>query len=838
MDAALRALNRFGMGARVGERARISDPKGWLLSQLQPSHLKLRYENRLPSDRKMASAINRFRDAARMKNKESRKQARRELIQMAKAEADVVFRQRIVSEAPFVERLVAFWSNHLCISLGGKPLVIPFAGKYEREAIRPHVLGRFSDMVLASAKHPAMLIYLDNVRSMGPSSRVSRRAARRGKMRGLNENYAHELLELHTLGVDGGYTQKDVEQLALILTGWSIRGIRPRERDGRFPEFMFRAPLHEPGTKTVMGIQYREAGMAEGERAIQNLTRHVSTARFIAKKLVQHFVSDDPPPKAVDRIAHTFFGTGGDLIEVSKALVDLKEAWEPDHLKFRTPQDWIVAVFRALDVSDVPPRLFGVLRKLRHPLWGAFRTERIWGHDARMGRPRQFDEPGRTCPDDFEKGGKAPNRTGYTSGHHGCAQVRSPLWLASRQFHSGGRAPGARHRRPRLSVEMSMDRRTFIRGMCLGGFATFALPTVNFAKVPGRGKLVFVLLRGGFDGLASVVPYGDPGYRSTRGRMAFERSDVTPLQNGFGLAPGLTPLKGLWTQGELVAVHAMAIPFRTRSHFDGQAVLETGLDRPRGASDGWLNRLLQIMEGKRSGIAVAAGLPRSMSGKHPVLTWSPTKLGALDDGYIERLHVLYQRDPKLLNRFEAALQMKEMDTGSMGPRRSRVVPLMQATARFIKNPDGPNVAAMEFSGWDTHVNQGLKGGALDRRLGQLAKGILAFKKEAGPAWADTTMVVMTEFGRTVRINGSRGTDHGTAGLGLVLGPNLARSAVISDWPGLSERNLFERRDLRPTLDTRALLKGVAAGVFDLNLAQTNRIFPDSDKVKGLSHIMR
>jgi uncharacterized protein (DUF1501 family) len=396
-----------------------------------------------------------------------------------------------------------------------------------------------------------------------------------------------------------------------------------------------------------------------------------------------------------------------------------------------------------------------------------------------------------------------------------------------------------------------MDRREFVRGMCLGGLATFAAPLVTFAQVPGRGKLVFVLLRGGFDGLAALVPVGDPSYASVRGAMAYGAGGLVTLTDGFALAPGLAPMRALWDAGELVPVHAMAIPFRTRSHFDGQAILETGLDRPVGASDGWLNRLLQVMDGKRSGIAVAAGMPRSLSGSYPVLSWSPAQLGAVDDDYVERLHVLYERDPRLHDRFEAALQLKTleaedggMENGGMrggaaaGRGPGRVAPILEAAARFLKDPDGPNVAAVEFSGWDTHANQGMEGGALDRLLGQLAGGLVDFKKALGPVWADTTVVVMTEFGRTAHPNGTGGTDHGTAGAGFVVGPKLARSTVLSDWPGLGARDLYEGRDLRPTLDTRAVLKGVLTGVFDLTGSQATRVFPGSDDVSGIGTLMK
>ena len=384
-----------------------------------------------------------------------------------------------------------------------------------------------------------------------------------------------------------------------------------------------------------------------------------------------------------------------------------------------------------------------------------------------------------------------------------------------------------------------MDRRTFIRGMCAGGVATFTSPTLSLATVPGSGKLVFVLLRGGMDGLSAVVPYGDRDYQDVRGALAFQKTDLEVLNDQFGLAPGLHPLKQLWDQGELAVVHAMAIPYRTRSHFDGQAILETGLDVPRGSSDGWLNRLLQVMDGKRSGIAVAAGLPLSLSGTHPVKTWSPANLGVVDDGYVDRLHVLYRHDPRLLDRFEAALQMPEvgmMETSRSGGRQ-QIEAILGATARFLREPDGPNVAAVEFSGWDTHANQGQQGGQLDRLLGQLARGVLTFKSQVGSTWDQTTIVVMTEFGRTARPNGTGGTDHGTAGAGFIIGPNLARSRVLSDWPGLARRALYENRDLRPTLDTRTVLKAAVAGCFDLNRDQLNRTFPGADHLKGFPDLM-
>ena len=386
-----------------------------------------------------------------------------------------------------------------------------------------------------------------------------------------------------------------------------------------------------------------------------------------------------------------------------------------------------------------------------------------------------------------------------------------------------------------------MHRRTFVRQMCLGGIATFGLPVVSFAQVKQSGRFVFVLLRGGFDGLAAVVPYGDPSYERLRSGFAFEEGELFALNDLFGLAPGLTPLRELWQANELVTLHAMAIPYRTRSHFDGQAILETGIDRPVGSSDGWMNRLLQVMSGQRSGIAIAAGMPRSLTGSFEVQTWSPTQLGVVNDAYLERLGALYRTDKTLYGRFEAAVQQQDVvgeePMARGGARRGGVTPLMKAAARILRQEGAPNIAAMEFSGWDTHATQGLAGGALDRLLGQLAEGLMALRTDMGTAWSNTTVVVMTEFGRTARPNGTRGTDHGTAGAGFLIGPKVAKAAAVADWPGLDDRSLFEGRDLKPTLDVRAVLKTAIAGTFDLTPAQVNRVFPNAPDVRGAYELM-
>jgi uncharacterized protein (DUF1800 family) len=376
VDPALRALNRFGMGARVGERRALSDPRGWLKRQLRPE-LALLGDADLPTATEATEATLRIRKAQQGRDQAALRAARAGLRSILLEEERAALSRRVTSDAPYLERLVAFWSNHLCVSVAAKQQVIPLAGLYEREVIRPHVLGTFADMVLASARHPAMLFYLDNVQSVGPHSRAALVLARteersptrrRQGPRGINENYARELMELHTVGVDGGYTQDDVIQLARILTGWSVSGVGPREQ-GRPRAFVFRRAAHEPGPKTLMGKRYDEGGEREGEDAIRDLCAHPTTATFLATKLVRHFVADDPPAASVDRVAAAFRESGGNLAEVARVLVDLDEAWDPDNRKLRTPQDWVVAVLRAFHAGEAPPLMPDVLRQLRHPLW-------------------------------------------------------------------------------------------------------------------------------------------------------------------------------------------------------------------------------------------------------------------------------------------------------------------------------------------------------------------------------------------------------------------------------------------------------------------------------------
>jgi len=348
---AILAANRFGLGARPGELKAIGgDPRGWLKAQLDLRNATPASIAALPGTEARLSTIPTLMgDPAEAQKKLAQavlKAARDQVPQDSAARLQAA----ITSKTPLVERLVAFWSNHFTVS-GARPVAAGLIGPYEAEAIRPHLFGRFVDLLKAATLHPAMLLYLDNATSIGPNSRAGQR-----RDKGLNENLARELMELHTVGVDGGYTQSDVTELAKILTGWTIR--RPNqpqraitaERGGA----VFLTAIHEPGDKTLLGKTYRDQGENEVDAALEDLARRPATARFIATKLARHFIADDPPQAAVTALAETFTKTDGDLTAVTARLIDLDAAWTGDG-KFRSPYDWVVAIFRAF-AADAPDR--------------------------------------------------------------------------------------------------------------------------------------------------------------------------------------------------------------------------------------------------------------------------------------------------------------------------------------------------------------------------------------------------------------------------------------------------------------------------------------------------
>jgi uncharacterized protein (DUF1800 family) len=414
-QGALVALNRFGFGARGGASgdfaSAATDPRGFVKAELaRPNAALLEQPSLLPSPElgkaffAFTAEVRKQRAAAATSAQASPAESQAQMADKPVAPADPAppgvqaepqpntvrppepaaretpqpvdviaktfraealarFQRATLSEAGFVERLVTFWSNHFCVSASKAGSVRILAGAFEREAIRPHVLGKFSDMLLAVESHPAMLLFLDNQQSLGPNSRAGI-----NRKRGLNENLAREILELHTLGVGGGYTQQDVTSLARIITGWTFVG--PDGRLGDPGAFAFNVNAHEPGSHTLLGKSYLDTGLAQGQDALKDLARHPSTAKFVATKLARHFVADDPPPALVTRLAQRFTRSDGDLKALALELLDADEAWKAPLTKIRSPYEAVIATGRMLArVPEQPMRYLGNLSVLGQPLW-------------------------------------------------------------------------------------------------------------------------------------------------------------------------------------------------------------------------------------------------------------------------------------------------------------------------------------------------------------------------------------------------------------------------------------------------------------------------------------
>lgn len=410
------ALNRFGLGSRPGDAA-VDRPRRALLDQLDrydarpeliatlpPSqqiasdladYLAAQREIRRDVDRPQRSAPRApqtdpaMREDAAMRDapatagaddadpvKQARQFARQQAQRYYATGVQARMQVAILSDAPFVERLVHFWSNHFAVSID-KLTTVGLAGAFEFEAIRPHVLGRFRDMLHAAERHPAMLLYLDQVQSIGPNSRGGQLArSRQGRQPGLNENLAREILELHTLGVRTGYSQEDVTEFARAMTGWSVsglgrgRGARFAGADGEPGRFMFAPVLHEPGARMILGQRYGQEGEAQASAVLDMLAAHPATARHLATKLARHFAGDDPPPALVARLEKAYLASDGDLPTLYRALVEAPECWVAPPLKFKAPWEWSVSALRALGAREVQPQAsVGLLRQLGQPVW-------------------------------------------------------------------------------------------------------------------------------------------------------------------------------------------------------------------------------------------------------------------------------------------------------------------------------------------------------------------------------------------------------------------------------------------------------------------------------------
>ena len=411
-------------------------------------------------------------------------------------------------------------------------------------------------------------------------------------------------------------------------------------------------------------------------------------------------------------------------------------------------------------------------------------------------------------------------------------------------------------------TRLACSRRTLLRtgALALAG-AALATPVgrVAFAGAAGAPPLVLVILRGALDGLAALAPAGDRHYAGLRGALALPPERLLPVAEGFGLHPALAGLHAAWGRGELACLHAASTPYRERSHFDAQDVLESGAAAVYGRDDGWLNRALGLLDARQpgaSGLAVGGAVPLALRGAAPSSAWAPSQAPAAEDDTLARLADLYADDAALggalaratataalvAGEGEAGMRAMGMDAGRGGARAAAAEAwrvLGEASARLLAAPGGPSAAVIGLEGWDTHAHQGGLEGPLAQRLGALDGLLEALRAGLGEAWSRTAVIVATEFGRTAAVNGTGGTDHGTGGLALLLGGAVRGGRLLGDWPGLAPGALHEGRDLAPANDLRGLFAGVLAGHWGLDGADLRRrVFADGPPLAPMAGLLR
>ena len=398
-----------------------------------------------------------------------------------------------------------------------------------------------------------------------------------------------------------------------------------------------------------------------------------------------------------------------------------------------------------------------------------------------------------------------------------------------------------------------LNRRDMLKALGITAIASSA-PGLAFATGESDARFVLVVLRGAVDGLAVAAPYGDGNYKKVRGELAMPKpgaaKGLLKLDGFFGLHPSLVNVHQSFAAGQASVIHAVASPYRERSHFDGQDMLENGGARVGGHRDGWLNRALQHLNssvGNETAIALAQNTPLVLRGDNSVTSWAPSKLPDADDSTIERLQRLYADDEFFATRLRQALRSQEiageqsmMEGGSRrGNEAQQFADLMTSAARFLTTPDGPTIAVAELGGWDTHANQGTSNGTLANRLAALDTGLGNLRDSLGESWDKTVVAVVTEFGRTVHVNGTRGTDHGTGTAALLVGGAVDGGKVITDWPGLGKNDLYAGRDLLPTTDVRSLFKAVLADHLEVPAGFIeSEVFPESAAARPLENLIR
>lgn len=378
---------------------------------------------------------------------------------------------------------------------------------------------------------------------------------------------------------------------------------------------------------------------------------------------------------------------------------------------------------------------------------------------------------------------------------------------------------------------MACSRRDF-----LGAASLFAASPVLFAQAATERRFVFVLQRGAADGLGTVVPVAEPAYASLRGALAIDPAAALPLDGSFALHPSLVSLQARYAAGEATVFHAVASPYRERSHFDGQNVLESGGTAPYQVKDGWLNRLAGLLPRRgREAIAFTPALPLALRGASDVATYAPSALPQAGDDLLLRVSQLYASDPQLGALWSSAMSARGMAGAAAGGRQDAAA-VARLAAGFLARRDGPRIAMIETQGWDTHSGQNAR---LASQLRQLDRLVAGLHEGLGDAWAQTVVLVATEFGRTLAANGTGGTDHGTGAAALLVGGAVNGGRVVADWPGLAPSNLLDGRDLRPTLALDRLIASVCAETFRLDPQRVMpALFPHAAAARPLDGLLR
>ncbi|PZU07212.1 DUF1501 domain-containing protein [Sphingomonas sp.] len=385
-----------------------------------------------------------------------------------------------------------------------------------------------------------------------------------------------------------------------------------------------------------------------------------------------------------------------------------------------------------------------------------------------------------------------------------------------------------------MSGHHHLPRRDFLRFAALGG-AMLVAPRMALAAVETDRRFVFIIQRGAADGLNIVVPYGDPDYAKLRGGLAIDPARTNRLDGHFALHPALERVAGLYADRQAIFVHATASPYRDRSHFDGQNVLETGGALPYEVRDGWLNRLVGLLPRARDeAIAFAPTVPPALRGRVEVASYAPSSLPQASDDLLLRVGRLYQNDPQLHALWDAAREARGMVPDENAGRAPADLGRLAAT--FLTRPDGPRIAMLETGGWDTHSGQDYR---LTAQLKALDQMVGALRDGLGDAWADTVVVVATEFGRTAAANGTGGTDHGTGSAAMLFGGGLKGGRVIADWPGLAQAQLYQGRDLKPTTGLDGVIAGLAAETFAIEPERVQRaLFAQASTTRPLEGLIR